>query len=305
MEFANLVQPKRELNIAMVSHSMRLLLIGAVVLAAVLIFVPSDKPELAALDEAALKQQWNSVVGSNYLPQEWLLIKQDAKDQQILQLQAISIGLHESDPVVLRRLTQLAEYLNAGDVKGLEYSDEIVRRRLIQLMEERLIIQANIAISEADVASYYALNADQYLSEPRVSFNHMFFVNLAASQDFLLKPNKGSNIKGDNFLAGHDFVKVAQSWVNKSFGVGFFAEFDLRKLDQWQGPIDSSFGYHWIRLSEYSPPQLLSLASQQDKIRAALYEERRKKILTAQLTKLRDNYKNGWVIRPRLPASSS
>jgi hypothetical protein len=289
---------------AMVSHSMRLLLIGAVALAGVFIFSPSDKPELAVLDEAVLKQQWNSVVGSNYSPQEWLLIKQDAKDQQILQLHAISIGLHESDPVVLRRLKQLASYLNTGDVEGLEYSDEIIRRRLVQLMEERLVSQANIAISEADIVSYYVLNADQYLSEPGVSFKHIFLVNSDTSQDILLRLNKGSDMKGDTFLAGHNFVKAAQSWVSKSFGIRFFTELDLGEINRWQGPIDSSFGYHWVRLSEYFPPHLLSLESQQDKIRVTLYEKRRKEVLAAQLIKLRDNYKNGRVI-PRLPASSS
>jgi parvulin-like peptidyl-prolyl isomerase len=290
--------------VAMVSHSMRLLLIGAVALAGVFIFSPSDKPELAALDEAVLKKQWNSVVGSNYSPQEWLLIKQDAKDRQILQLQAISIGLHETDPVVLRRLKQLAGYLNAGYVEGLEYSDEIIRRRLVQLMEERLVSQANIAISDADIVSYYALNAGQYFSEPRVSFKHIFLVNSDTSQDILLRLNKGSDIKGDTFLAGHDFVKVAQSRVIKSFGIRFFTDLELGEINRWQGPIDSSFGYHWVRLSEYSPPHLLSLESQQDKIRVVLYEQRRKEVLAAQLINLRDNYKNGRVIIPRPPASS-
>lgn len=290
---------------AKVSHSVWLLIVGAFAFVGFLVFNPSGKFELAELDEVALKQQWNSVAGSNYSPQEWLVIKQDAKDQQILHLQAVELGLQKIDTVVIQRLKQLGEYLSVSDLEGLEYSDEIIRRRLIQLMEEKLVAEADIAVSDDDIADYYALNTDNYFSAPRVSFKHVFLTSSDSPQDILLKLNSRFEIEGDIFLAGHDFVKVSESSVNKTFGADFFTKLNLLAINQWQGPIDSSYGRHWVSLSEYLSPQQLSLQSQQKSIRAALYEKRRNKVLAEQTIKLRDNYRNGWVIPPRLPARSS
>lgn len=288
-----------------ISHSVWLLSLGAVVFTVFLLFKPTVKLDLAALDDTTLKQQWNSVVGSNYSSLEWLKIKQDAKDQQILHMQAIGLGLHKTDPVVMQRLRQLGDYLSVSDVTGLEYSDEIIRRRLVQLMEEKLVTQANIEISDGEIADHYNLSADINLSAPRVSFKHIFLAASDIPQNILSELNSGSDIKGNVFLAGHDFVKVSESSVNKLFGINFFTQLNLHTVNRWQGPIASSFGYHWVSLSEYFPPQQLTLQSQQVHIRSALYEKRRKQVLTAQIIKLRDNYRNGWVSPPHLPASSS
>lgn len=288
-----------------ISHSVGLLIVGAVVFSLLPLFKPAVKIDLAELDDTILKRQWNSVVGSNYSSQEWLQIKQDAKDQQILHRQAISLGLHKIDPVVIQRLTQLDEYLGVSDMAGLEYGDEITRRRLIQLMEEKLVTQADIVISDGEIADYYNLTTDNSLSAPRISFKHIFLATSDIPQNILSELNSGSEIKGDAFLAGHDFQKVSESSVNKSFGIYFFTQLNLRSINRWQGPINSSFGYHWVSLSEYLPPQKLTLLSQQTRIRSALYEKRRKQVLTAQIIKLRDNYRNGWVSPPDLPASSS
>ena len=74
-----------------ISHSVGLLIVGAVVFSLLPLFKPAVKIDLAELDDTILKQQWNSVVGSNYSSQEWLQIKQDAKDQQILHYHSKSI----------------------------------------------------------------------------------------------------------------------------------------------------------------------------------------------------------------------
>jgi peptidyl-prolyl cis-trans isomerase C len=220
-------------------------------------------------------------------------------------MEAIGLGLHKVDPVVSQRLAQLAEYLGVSDMVGLEYSDEIIRRRLVQLMEEKLVTQANIAISDGEIADHYNLTTGNNLSAPRISFKHIFLATADKSQNILSELNSGFDIKGDAFLAGHDFVKVSESSVSKSFGINFFTQLNLHAINRWQGPIASSFGYHWVSLSEYFPPQKLTLQSQQVRIRSALYEKRRKQVLTAQIIKLRDTYRNGWVSPPHLPASSS
>jgi hypothetical protein len=291
--------------VANLPHSLLLLIVGAVVFFVFSFVMPASKAHLSELDEVALKQQWNSVVGSNYSPEEWLQIKQDAKDQQILHLRAISLGLHKKDTVVSQRLKLLSEYLNASDVTDFEYSDEIIRRRLIQLMEERLIDEADIVIADIDVADYYNLNTEKYLSPPRVSFKHKFFAIFDQSKNDLLRFNNGSDIEGDPFLAGSDFVKISESSVNKLFAPGFFTKINLDNLKQWQGPIDSAFGHHWVFLQGYFPPQPLNLQTQRQRIRATLYEKRRKEVLTAKLIGLRNDYHNGWVISPHRPANPS
>ena len=284
---------------------MLLLIVGAVVFIVFSFVMPASKAQLSELDEVVLKQQWNSVVGSNYSPKEWLQIKQDAKDQQILHLKAISLGLHKTDTVVRQRLKQLSEYLDESDLINFEYSDEIIRRRLIQLMEEKLIDQADIMIDDEDIADYYNSNSGKYFSPPKVSFKHIFFASLDKSKNELEKHNNETNMKGDPFLAGNDFVKVAESSVNRFFGSGFFTKLNVDILNQWQGPIESSFGYHWVILHDYFPPQPLNLPTQRQQIRATLYEKRRKEALAAKLIEFRDNYENGWVIYPHRPANSS
>jgi hypothetical protein len=291
--------------VANFSHSVLMLIIGAIVFIVFSFVMPASKAQLSELDELALRQQWNSVVGSNYSPKEWLQIKQDAKDQQILHLEAISLGLHKTDAVVRQRLKQLSEYLDESDLINFEYSDEIIRRRLIQLMEEKIIDQSDITIDDEDIANYYHLNSEKYFSPPKLSFKHIFFASLDKSKNEWEKYRNATKMKGEAFLAGNDFVKVTESSVNRFFGSGFFTKLNINVLNQWQGPIESSFGYHWVILHDFFPPQPSTLTAQRLHIKASLFEMRRKEALTVKLIEFRDNYQNGWVISPYSQANSS
>jgi parvulin-like peptidyl-prolyl isomerase len=57
-------------------------------------------------------------------------------------------------------------------------------------------------------------------------------------------------VLGDPFLLGEDFTGVFQSEVARTFGESFAKQLSVLNQGQWQGPISSSFGRHFVFVNE-------------------------------------------------------
>ena len=74
---------------------------------------------------------------------------------------------------------------------------------------------------------------------------------------------------GDPFLLGEEFHAVSQNDVASIFGDGFAKRIFVMEPGRWQGPIPSSFGQHFVYISERMPGSLPPL----DAIRPAVLRE--------------------------------
>ncbi len=158
-------------------------------------------------------------------------------------------------------------YYREAQRLSLNVNDAIVRARMIQklkfLTED---IATGVSLSDEALRQYYSENEKDYEVPQRFSFSHRYF-----STDQRTDPQKdamkaiSSGEKGDSFIAGHDYLEQTQVQIRKVFGEDFAIQLTKFSPNQeFQGPIESAYGWHIIRLeslTESFTPQFESVAN--------------------------------------------
>lgn len=137
---------------------------------------------------------------------------------------------------------------------GLDRDDSVIRRRLAQKYD--FLINNPSALgqpSDAVLQTYLNAHADRYAGPSRYSFDQVYFSNdrgpskaLAAAQAALKDPDhaKGDDFPGD--VVEHD---VTEQEVRQDFGANFAASLPRLKVGVWDGPVESGFGLHLVRIT--------------------------------------------------------
>lgn len=145
---------------------------------------------------------------------------------------------------------------------GLDSEDRIIKRRLAQkitfLKQETISTEPEIK----DLESFYQETRESYLIPKSFSFTHLYFAQnkegksraARAMQD--LSSNK-SILSADPFLLGKNFSSKSLLDIERDFGENFSASFSNLSIDTWQGPIESTYGSHLVKVldsrEEYQP----------------------------------------------------
>ena len=72
---------------------------------------------------------------------------------------------------------------------------------------------------------------------------------------------------GDVFLLEHDFKALPEGEVAKLFGETFAVKLGGLQPGQWQGPVESGYGVHLVKVGERSEGRLPALADVRDVLR--------------------------------------
>lgn len=146
---------------------------------------------------------------------------------------------------------------------GLDDGDAVVRRRLVAKMDLSASLAAETADpSDAVLRAYWKENSAKYAEEGSgqiaVSFDQLFFANEAAAHAAL---NSGANT-GESTSLPASIKAASLRDLETRFGLQFAASLRELALDaDWQGPVQSGFGWHLVRLRERKsePPEFESL----------------------------------------------
>ena len=166
---------------------------------------------------------------------------------------------------------------------GLDDNDEIIRRRLIQKME--YIAQGFYnelpVIDEAGLQGFFKQNQEQYLVDPAITFTHVYFsksgkdtkqgtdessAKQLAQQTLqelndLAVPFAGAGKYGDRFLYNLNYVERTPAYTGNHFGKSFANNvFEHSVSNNWQGPIESEYGYHLVLIKEKTAARLPPLS---------------------------------------------
>ncbi len=165
---------------------------------------------------------------------------------------------------------------------GLDKDDTIIRRRLRQKLE---FVSDDIAVqtepTDADLNAYLAANADKFRVALRFTFRQVYLDPEKHGDDVrrdaarvlaqLVAAEDEADISGlgDSFLLGPAFDDVSASDVAKQFGEVFAAKLSGVHTGKWQGPVESEYGLHLVRISERREGRVPALAD----VRAAVRRE--------------------------------
>jgi hypothetical protein len=187
----------------------------------------------------------------------------DFLKEELLARQAQELGLDRDDIVVRRRLAQKMTFLLQDNSRRASPSDDDLHR----------LYEAQRGQGEA------RSGPSTLFTRPRISFTHIFFsrerrpdaaADARAALRELSLPGAGAPTPelGDRIAGKSEIRNADERTVANQFGTKFAA--GLFELDPgpWQGPIESSQGFHLVRITQLLPAQLRPF----DEIRGELVE---------------------------------
>jgi hypothetical protein len=185
----------------------------------------------------------------------------DQVETEVLSREAMSLGLHENDPMIDMRLRQKMEFLaeDSADIK---------------------------APTEAELSVYLDEHREAYRERPRFSFRQVCIETEGRddaegeTRSLLAKlkkegPDADIHGLGDRVDLPNEFVD--QSWddVSNQLGEPFAERLDGAQIGQWVGPLPSGFGLHVVFISEHQQGAVPPLEEVRDLVANDLTNERR------------------------------
>jgi hypothetical protein len=153
-------------------------------------------------------------------------------------------------------------FYREGRAAGLDRDDVIIRRRVRQKMEFFADDASVPEPSEAQLAAYLGANPERFRTEDHLTFHQVFLsaarraatIDRDSQQVADTLAHAGAAVDttslGDPFLLGEEFQAMSQSELTSVFGDGFAKHISVMDQGRWEGPIPSSFGQHFIYISE-------------------------------------------------------
>jgi hypothetical protein len=172
---------------------------------------------------------------------------------------------------------------------GLDRDDTIVRRRLRQKME---FISDDIAAAEAptesDLLAYMQEHAAAYRADPIVSFRQVYVSRdrhgadagrVAAGLLATLQrmPAADAETLGDSIMLPHAVASTRRAEVAQLFGAAFADRVLAAPLDRWDGPYESGYGLHLVRVELRDDGRMPSLDEVRERVERDWRDDRRRR----------------------------
>jgi hypothetical protein len=277
---------------------------------------PEPRPVIGPLNDArieALMQQWHAAAGRPPSEEQKARMVAAELDRDMLFQRALELDLHLYDTVVYQRLIrnmnflQLAEgkteselYREALDMR-LHLGDEVVKRRMIQVMEQVLLsVKPPATVSEDQIATEFSTRKTELRRPPRYSIEHIYFsrerepelegVIATIDQDELTAQD--ARRLSSPFLPGYQFNRQSPDQLARHFGASFVANLEQAQPEagQWSGPIQSTYGLHYVWVSAIEPARDARLEEVEPQLRRDLESLARSEALQNAIEELRADY---------------
>lgn len=181
---------------------------------------------------------------------------------------------------------------------GLDDNDVIIRRRLAQkltfLTEDVALLEPT---TDAERIEFFQANAERYGIPARYSFSHVYFgpdARATPREDAIAAAHDvdGTNWRtlGDPFMLGGTFADVSEADVRKDFGASFSESLARLAVGDWQGPVESGYGYHLVRVNQRTPARAPGYDEVKERVVADLDAKRRADANARYYESLRSRY---------------
>lgn len=228
------------------------------------------------------------------------IVIDDAFVDGLVEQERLATG-HAPDRAEVERRWLREERLAREAIRlGLDAHDPILRRRLVQLAE--LWIEASVDVAEPtdeELAFVLSRDAERYAVPAAAAFEHVFFARRRADPradaEVALARLRAGPVEdpaslGDPFLLGARQAARTRAELAGSFGPGFADAVLALEGDGWSAPIESSYGVHLVRPTERRAARAPDLAEVRARVRADWVTERTRAEVRAAEERLRERY---------------
>ena len=191
---------------------------------------------------------------------------------------------------------------------GLERDDIVVKRRVRQKIEMIAEEDASIrAPTDADLSAYLTANQARFVQPAILTFEQVFLgqptsgsgvVHVVAITREALRHGADPEELGKPTLLPHRMTRTPADLVARDFGPSFTAVLEKVPVGEWAGPIDSSFGAHYVRVVDRTPAAAPQLAAVRDQVVREWENERRQRARTDAYAKMRGEYEVSIEAKP-------
>src|SRR3954453_18407304 len=143
---------------------------------------------------------------------------------------------------------------------GVERDDIVVKRRVRQKVEMIAEEDASTrAPTDADLFAYLTANQARFVQPAILTFDQVFIgestsgpgvVQVVAVTREALRNGADPDELGQPTLLPHRVTRTPSDLVARDFGASFAAALEKGPVGEWVGPIDSSFGAHYVRIAD-------------------------------------------------------
>ncbi len=193
------------------------------------------------------------------------------------------------------------EILNREALRlGMEREDTVIRRRLKQKMEFLYEdFAATATPTEEELREFYQRNVDAYRAAPRLTFRHVFLSERrgddldADARAVLAELRAGADpdAAGDATLLPRRFEDEPLRTIASQLGADFAQRLDeVDEIGVWHGPIGSPYGTHLVLVTERRAGAARTLEEVRPAVERDLVFERRQRTKQAMLDGLLERY---------------
>jgi hypothetical protein len=183
---------------------------------------------------------------------------------------------------------------------GLERDDIVVKRRVRQKIEMIAEEDASTrAPSDVDLFAYLTANPARFVQPAILTFEQVFIgestsgpavVQAVAITREGLRSGTDPEKLGKPTLLPRRMTRTPVDLVARDFGASFAHALENVPVGEWVGPLDSSFGAHYVRVADRTPAAAPQLAAVRDQVVREWENERRQRARDDAYTKMRGEY---------------
>jgi parvulin-like peptidyl-prolyl isomerase len=183
---------------------------------------------------------------------------------------------------------------------GLDRDDIVVKRRVRQKIEVIAEEDASTrAPTDGDLSAYLVGNQVRFAQPAILTFEQVFLGDSTSSPEVVqavavtraaLRNGTDPEELGKPTLLPLRMTETPADLVARDFGASFAAALEKVPVGEWVGPIDSSFGAHYVRLSERTPAVAPQLAAVRDHVVREWENERRQRARNEAYARMREGY---------------
>jgi len=184
---------------------------------------------------------------------------------------------------------------------NLDSADVVVRRQMAQKM--RFLLEQGTALkpaSDADLQAWLNQHASDYGTPSSLSFEQVFLSRgrhgdaLLADAASILQKLKANPVNwaaySDPVSSGLILTQVTPVQLRAEFGPDFANSLTPLPTGEWTGPIASSLGLHFVRITARNAFEPAALASVRTRVQADYEAAERKRLSSEALKRLKASY---------------
>lgn len=205
---------------------------------------------------------------------------------------AMSLGMIETDPIVQRRIIQLTKQYLLLKLTGKDEKSSSKNNLGVPSAFNQYPLP-----TDAELNEYLKRHYLQFEKPSRWSFSQLFLDpqkrgNLSSNwfSKVLAQLNEGASFKGDVSILPRDLVMVSGQQISQQFGHDFANSLETLAIDQWLGPIKSSYGTHLVKITDKVSARAPELNEVYNRAVIGWQEENRERLLASHLSELRQSY---------------